>query len=233
MGQYLTGRMISAYPETAAVWRSPIWDFLDDALSENSCKNRLYEVFGVSRTATPIDDLLTRIVARGLPALGEDLTEISRLVLALRVAKNAELTAMALALAEQLAKGLLFLSGCAYRRAAAEQIWKYCNVTWVKGLKSKSQGIYFEDATWDFIEHHAMRVSFRVRILAFSLPQATVLSFPFVEELLGEIVTCITTRDADRASFLMGRLYSFDAFDQAPRATPDIEKLSIWQPFAI
>ena len=231
MGQDLIGQQISAYPETAAAWRSPVWEFLDADLPDITCANRLYEELERSRTTTRLEDLLKGIVTKGLPALGGDLEEISRLVLALRVARKANLSAIAVDLAGDLAKGLLLLSGCVYRRAAAEQIWRYCGHTWLKGLKSQSQGVFFEDRTWEFIERHAIRALLRVRMLAYSSPQAKVLPFPFVEELLGEIVTCVTTRDADHASFVMGRLYSFATFDDSTQAMPDVEKLSIWQPF--
>ena len=119
----LVGELISAFPETAVIWRALVWQDLNPELSEKQLENRLFEAYGVSRSIRPLEELLKEIISKDSPPLGDDLAEVSRLVLALRVAKHERSRAYCLPLAAGLARALLLLSACPVRRASAEQLW--------------------------------------------------------------------------------------------------------------
>jgi hypothetical protein len=131
-----------------------------------------------------------------------------------------------------LAKVLLMLSGCAYRCAAAAELWKYCGHLLVRGLRDQSRAMVFDHRTWNFVSDHAMAVTTQFKLLAYASPLGTALPFQVVEELLRDLVTAVIADDEDQAASISARLNLISAKYRVSKRLPDIERLSIWQPVA-
>jgi hypothetical protein len=228
MGEALVGRLTAEFPVAAMIWRSPIWEFLDSDLADRTCESRLYEELGVPRSTMPLVDVLARASEQCSAALGTGLDRVSIPILALRVAKKAQLDAMALQAAADLARSLLFLSGCRYRRAAAEQIWIYAGHSYVRGLRAGSHRVSFMQRTWDFVESHATSVRVTLQDIAYASPLISDLPYPIMEEMLRDVIDSLTSVDPKHAELVMVRFNSMSPHRHSRDAIPDIDALSIW-----
>ena len=258
IGQGLLGELTSEFPEAAKVWRSDIWEFLESDRSPISTSGRLYEELGISRSSCSVGDLLRRFQASRPSSLGGGLNEVSARALALRTAIDAGLSDAALTAAGELAKALLTLSACPYRRSASKQLWRFCGHAFVRGLQVRRRKLRYKERTWVLIADHAIAVTETFKLMAYASPSAAEIPFLTVEELLRDIVLAVTTEDLDRATFIMSRfnvmspLRRLEQLDTAKveatapsarrrshsslplprplsgRPLPDVEKVSIW-----
>jgi hypothetical protein len=190
----------------------------------------LYEECGRSRSSCSIEELLDGFNDRRAPTAGAWLDEASLRVLALRVARKNKLQACALRVAADLATTLLLLTGCPYRRAASQQLWRYCGSTLVRGLTLKDRTVQFHQRTWEFIADHALKATTAFRLSAYASPLAADMPFVVAEELLRDIVTAMTTEDAGRSEFIMSAFNKMSPYRKSGQKLPDVEVLSIWVP---
>src|SRR5690606_22526387 len=103
---------------------------------------------------------------------------------ALRTAMDAGLSEAALTSASELARVLLTLTACPYRRSASEQLWYMCGHAFVRGLQAKGRRIRYKKATWVLIADHAIAVTETFKLMAYSNPSAAEVPFSTAEELL-------------------------------------------------
>lgn len=232
LGEMLRNELTAEFPESGKVWRASVWEFLDPELPDRSCEYRLYEVCDLARSAVSVDAVLEHFLRSRPSSIPPGLDEISLTVLALRVARRSGAPAVAMKVAALLAKLLLTLSGCAYRCAAAEELWKYCGHLLLRGLRDQVRAVVFDHRTWNFVSDHAMAVTAQFKLLAYASPLGTVLPFQVVEELMRDLVMAVVTDDEDQATSISARLNLVSAKHSASKRLPDIERLSIWQPLA-
>ena len=224
------GALTAEYPVAGKVWRSRVWEFLDPDAAERSCESRLFEECELPRSAYSVDALLAWFRLHRPTSLDSGLDEVSLLVLALRVARRSQIQDETFHAAANLAKALLLLGGCPYRRAASEQLWLYCGRTLVRGIKDRSRSLSFEKSTWDFVADHAMAANVTFRMLAYASPFATELPFSVTEEMLRDLVAAFTTSDSDRATFINSQFNAMSPHRRQNQPHPDFETLSIWRP---
>lgn len=232
LGEMLRNELTAEFPESGKVWRASVWEFLDPELPDRTCEYRFYEVCDLARSAVTVDIVLQHFLQSRPASIPPGLDEISINVLALRVARKSAPPVVAMKVAALLARALLMLSGCAYRCAAAEELWKYCGHQMVRGLRDQVRAVVFDSRTWNFVSDHAMAVTAQFRLLAYASPLGTALPFQVVEELLRDLVTAVVTDDEDQATSISARFNLMSAKHRASKRLPDIERLSIWQPLA-
>lgn len=254
----LLDELTSEFPEATKVWRSDIWEFLELDRSPLSTSGRLYEELGISRSSCSVNELLQRFHDGRPLSLGAGLDEVSARVLALRAAIDGGLSEAALTSAGELAKALLTLAACPYRRSASEQLWYLCGHAFVRGLQAKGRRIRYKKDTWVLIADHAIAVTETFKLMAYASPSSAEIPYLTAEELMRDIVLAVTTEDLDRATFIMSRFNVMSPLrrleqlgDNAVDATtpstrrrsgssliaprplsgcplPDVEKVSIW-----
>lgn len=229
LSKSLVAGYCSEYPEATDVWRSVVWQYVDLDTSGRQCENRLYEELAVRRSACRVEELLIRCRAASVNGMDTRLDGALRGVLGLRVAQERGLMAEASLLASSLATNLLFLTGCPFRRASSEQLWKLCGGELGRGLKWKGRHPTFSTQTWEFVAKHALRSTIAFRSMAYASPLAAEMPSVVAEELIRDIVCAITTEDADRATFVFSQLNHMDPMRTPGDALPDVEALSIWR----
>lgn len=172
IGHGLLGELTSEFPEAAKVWRSDIWEFLESDRPPLSTSGRLYEELGISRSSCSVDELLRRFHDCRPSSLGGGLNEVSSRVLALRTAIDAGLSDPALTAAGDLAKALLTLTACPFRRSASEQLWHLCGHAFVRGLQARRRKMRYKECTWALISDHAVAVTETFKLMAYASPSS-------------------------------------------------------------
>lgn len=235
-----------------------IWEFLESDRPPLSTSGRLYEELGISRSSCSVDELLRRFHDCRPSSLGGGPNEVSSRVLALRTAIDAGLSDPALTAAGDLAKALLTLTACPFRRSASEQLWHLCGHAFVRGLQARRRKMRYKECTWALISDHAVAVTETFKLMAYASPSSAEIPYLTAEELMRDIVLAVTTEDLDRATFIMSRfnvmspLRRLEQFGNAAadvtapsaglrsrpspvaprplsgRPLPDVEKVSIW-----
>lgn len=234
LGSKLLDELGAEFPKAAEVYDSPVWPLLSKELMPNSLANQLYRQCRISKTDCSLESLFNHFFVSRPATLGDGLEEVYLRTLALKVALTAKLFGEARRAATELATALLTLSGCEYRRGAAEQLWKRCGCILKREMPPRDGPVRYCEATWELISNHALLTIDDFKLKAYARREVTIVPQVVIEELLRDIVTAVTTTDSDRASNILHYFRNVSPWglpfgSGAGRSVPDLSTVSIWK----
>ncbi|TWI13533.1 hypothetical protein IP93_00695 [Lysobacter ruishenii] len=227
-GERMLERLLAEFPRAVEVWNSRVWECLDLDRTTGWLSTQLFVLTGKSRATTQELQLLGELAAGAIALEGGALDRIAVHLVAFRCARGREQPELAAHLAMRLARCLLMLSACPYRRTAAERIWDYADSHFFRGFKYQGRAISLKPQTWDFVGNHARGVLAACRGMAFMNPLQHDLPDSVADFMLREFVDGIATLDPFETERLLSRYRSMSPDQKARDRLPDPDRVGLF-----